>query len=213
MELLKYFFNKQNRLLSILSLIYLVFGILCCIIPIQLIEFLEPLICIILLAYSGIVIFASVFSSEVLKNKFLLITMIISLVFGVLILWVKSFFVLLLAFYLLYLAINKILILNKQQNKKNFLLVSQLILSIFEILVFIIVCIFLILNNFKNISIILIGIVFIFEFMLNLFILLYLQKYSRQLENLKQTELNEEEEDDVSLEDKIVNEDKKESND
>ena len=161
-----FLFNKQNRVTSILSLFYIVLGVLFCIIPLQMLSFLESTLCFLFLAYGGVILFAYSLSSVVLNNRMLMLSAILAVILGVLLLFVRSFLLLALAVCLLLLAITKILVLKKFEinNWYKYCLLSLLII---EICAFITLVVFFILNDLKMISMIIIGICLIFEFLVN----------------------------------------------
>ena len=129
-------------------------------------SFLESTLCFLFLAYGGVILFAYSLSSVVLNNRMLMLSAILAVILGVLLLFVRSFLLLALAVCLLLLAITKILVLKKFEinNWYKYCLLSLLII---EICAFITLVVFFILNDLKMISMIIIGICLIFEFLVN----------------------------------------------
>lgn len=162
LDKLKYLFNKENRLSSIISIILFIVGVMFCILPIKMKEIFESFLCFILLAYSGIMLFASCFSSIVFQDKKILVSVIISILVGLLLLFVRSILVLFLAAVLVGIAITKILIIKHLENK-SFTLWLWLGFSIFYLIVAVLVLIFFIINKFYTVSMVLIGVSFIIE--------------------------------------------------
>ena len=189
--LLKYFFNKDNRITTISSIAYFIFGILFCVIPIMMKEFLEVNVSIILLVYGTIIIFAYCISSVVATNKKLIISAILSLIIGVLLIFVRSFFVLTLAFVIFILVLFKFVILYKTKEIKNYAWYCLFILAIIYCLISLIVLVFFILNKFNNISMILVGSTFIVESISNILMIINTYKINKKLDEQISQQENE----------------------
>lgn len=162
MNRLKYLFNKENRLSSILAITLFCIGILFCIMPSKMKEVLESLLCFVLLAYGGIVLFASCFSTAVFQEKKIFISMIVAVFVGLLLLFVRSILVLFLAAVLVMFALIKIFAIKHLENK-NLVWWIWFCLSLSYFVISAIVLVFFVINKFYIVSMILLGIGFISE--------------------------------------------------
>lgn len=173
---LKSMFSKQNRTSSILTMVYFVFGLMFCILPSIMMETFEVIVCAVLLLYGTIILFANCVSSVVSTNRKLMFTAVLAVIVGVFLLFVRSFFILVMALCILAFAIFKILVLRKIRNAKNINWYVWLIITIIHFLVAIFAIIFFALNKFLIISMVLVGVSLILESLGNVFVFIRNQK-------------------------------------
>ena len=173
---LKLVFSKENRATSILTIVYFVMGLMFCILPSFMMETLEVIVCAALLIYGTIILFANSISSVVSENRKLLFSAIIAMIVGIFLLFVRSFFILVLAICILGLAIFKTAVLIKVKNTKNLNWYIWLSVAIVHFLVSALSIIFFALNQFLIVSMILIGTSLILDALASIFVFVKNQK-------------------------------------
>ncbi len=178
----KYLFNKENRIVTIFSLLCFVVGVMFCVLPTVMMGAFETIMCFLFLAYGGIMMFAYCIAPVVFSNKKIMISAIISILLGALLLFVRSFFVLALAFCVLAFSIFKFLVIKKTKDEKNLIYYLWIILGIVYAVVSLLVIVFFAINKFNNVSMILIGVCFVFEAVANMFVLIRNSKMTLQSE-------------------------------
>ena len=179
---LKFLLNKENQTNFFSSIAYFLVGLMFVILPGIMLDTFETMICYLLLVYGGIILFANCVSPVVFQNKKLFISSIVSVVLGVLLLLIRSFFVLAIGLFILWLVVFKIIVLKKVSNAKNVNWYLYLALCIIESLVFLFIIVSFILNKMLNISMILMGSCLILEAVINIFMLIRNQQnYEKEL--------------------------------
>lgn len=192
--IVKYLFNKENRLTTSLSILYFIFGILFCFIPEFMKVNLETISCFLFLIYGGVMILAYSISSVVFKNRKIMISSIVSIILGILLLFIRSFFILILAFFILGIAVFKILVTKHASYCKNFNWYLWLILAVIYIVVGIFIIISFIINRFLLFSMVLLGVCLGLEAIANMFVLIRNALYEKEINensDLKTEILNE----------------------
>ena len=149
---------------------------------------LEIIVCVAFLVYGSVILFAYCISPIVATNRKLILSAIISAVVGVFLIFVRSFFIVVLAMFVLYFAIFKTIVLNKAKENKNFNWIIWLIISIVHFIVGVIAIIFFALNKFIAISMILIGVSLILESIGNIVVFLRNQKIIEEINKSNNSE-------------------------
>lgn len=85
--------ERKRIELIVVSALYIVLGILFCVLPNQMLEILETIICIGCMVYGIFFMFVYVVTPDVFKDYGTILKAIISIAFGLLLIFVKSFFV------------------------------------------------------------------------------------------------------------------------
>lgn len=179
---LKFLLNKENQTNFFSSIAYFLVGLMFVILPGIMLDTFETMICYLLLVYGGIILFANCVSPVVFQNKKLFISSIVSVVLGVLLLLIRSFFVLAIGLFILWLVVFKIIVLKKASNAQNVNWYLYLALCIIESLVFLFIIVSFILNKMLNISMILMGSCLILEAVINIFMIIRNQQnYEKEL--------------------------------
>jgi len=145
---IKELFFKEYRTTTILSSIYFVLGMLFCILPNIMMDTFETFFCVFFLTYGGIIMIAYCISAAVFKNIKLMLSAIISIFLGVLLLFVRSFFILGVALCICLFAFVKIKFLIKMKQSRNFNWYLLLSLAIIYCLSILTILVFYIMNKF-----------------------------------------------------------------
>ena len=85
--------ERKRIELIVVSALYIVLGILFCVLPNQMLEILETIICIGCMVYGIFFMFVYVVTPDVFKDYGTILKAIIAIAFGLLLIFVKSFFV------------------------------------------------------------------------------------------------------------------------
>lgn len=85
--------ERKRIELIVVSALYIVLGILFCVLPNQMLEILETIICIGCMVYGVFFMFVYVVTPDVFKDYGTILKAIIAIAFGLLLIFVKSFFV------------------------------------------------------------------------------------------------------------------------
>ncbi len=179
---LSFLFDRQNRRSTIMSIIYFVVGVLFLILPNIMMSTFETIVCFSFLAYGGVVMFAFCISSVVGQNRKLIFSAVLAILIGILLLFVRSFFVMALALCMLILIIFKSLVLTNSAEYKNLNWYIWLASTILQGIATIIVIIFFALNQFINISMMLIGFCLIIEAVVGTILLIKNQRLALKMQ-------------------------------
>ena len=187
----KFLFNKQNIIASISSLVLLIVGFMLIILPEFMKNILEIIVCYVFLAYSTIIIFAYCISPIVATNKKLIQSALVTFLLGILTLFIKDFVVIALTLILLIIGMNKFSTIKGMKDKNNLLfklLISVIVLTAICVIVSLV---FFVLNKFIKLAFIIIGICFVFDSLINVYILLKASKMIEIYENNQENETKE----------------------
>ncbi len=154
-----------------MTIIYFIVGLMFCVLPNIMLATFETMVCFALLVYGSVIMFAYCISPVVAQNKKLMISAIISIIIGVFLLLVRSFFVLAMAIVLLLLVIFKIMVLKKTAGEKNANWFVWMALLCFEAVACGLMIVFFIINKLLAVSMILMGAAMILEALANVFML------------------------------------------
>ncbi len=85
--------ERKRIELIVVSAIYIVLGILFCVLPNQMLEILETIVCVGCMAYGALCMFIYIVTPDIFRDYTTILKAIIAIAFGLLLIFVKSFFV------------------------------------------------------------------------------------------------------------------------
>lgn len=85
--------ERKRIELIVVSALYIVLGILFCVLPTQMLDILETVISIGCLVYGGFFLFVYCFTPDIFRDYGTLIKAVVAIIFGLLVIFVRSFFV------------------------------------------------------------------------------------------------------------------------
>ncbi len=101
--------ERKRIELIVISAIYIVIGILFCVLPNQMLEILETVICVGCMVYGVFFMFVYLVTPDIFKDYATILKAIIAIAFGLLLIFVKSFFVMAVGAVIIFTGVKNIL--------------------------------------------------------------------------------------------------------
>lgn len=188
---MKVFFRKENLKTTILTMVYLIFGVLFCLAQVKIFNYVESALCFVLLfcGIACIVIYALMSSDD--KDFKLFIYGIIAAVFGFLMILFSSFFGIFLAIIIGYNGVVLIIQSLKDKSKLNKTWITSFVIGIIVVVLAIITIILSGTNAAKKILSLFFGIMLLVEGIYNLIQLIQMAVREKKNKNKTEVDINE----------------------